>query len=100
MITLSQTLSSILPILVGISAGLCYGGSFILQQKNLLFDSKNLLDRLPQLVFFLIRIGILFYAGSYLLRSALIPSILGSIAFFGMFWLVILMTRFRFHERI
>ncbi len=88
------------PVLVGAGAGIAYGCSFVLQQKPIFFARIKPPQRIQQIGFFLARILILFCAGQYLLRSAMIPSILGSIAFFSMFWLVILVVRAQTYERI
>ncbi len=90
----------IVPVLIGAVAGIAYGCSFILQQRTIFFTHIKPTQRIQQIGFFLARILILFCAGHYLLRSAMIPSILGSIAFFSMFWLVILVVRAQTYERI
>ena len=90
----------IVPVLIGIGAGLAYGCFFALQQKTIFFANIKSTQRFQQIGFFLARILLLIGAGYYLLRSSMIPSILGSIAFFSMFWLVILVLRAQTYERI
>lgn len=89
---------SLFPTLIGCTAGLLYGCSFILQHKGM-FQQVALYHRAQSIAFFLLRIGILFIVGNYLLQTPLIPSILGSIGFFCMFWLIILQVKAKFHER-
>ena len=86
-------------VLISACAGIVYGCSFVLQQRGILSTSTLAPSRLQQFVFFLARILTLVLTGYYLLRSPMIPSILGSITFFSMFWLVILAVRTRAYER-
>lgn len=81
-------------------AGIVYGCSFVLQQRSIFSATNASIHRLQQIGFFLARIIVLCLTGQYLLRSTLIPSILGSITFFSMFWLVILAVRAQTYERI
>jgi hypothetical protein len=90
----------IVPVLIGAVAGIAYGCFFVLQQRTIFFARIHPTQRTQQIGFFLARILILLCAGRYLLRSAMIPSILGTIAFFSMFWLVILVIRAQTYERI
>lgn len=87
--------------LIGVTAlaGLLYGFIFLLQQKNL-FSSSAYSNRLQQIGYFILRLVLLVFIGHYLLRSAFIPSILGTITFFGMFWLMVIMIKARIYERI
>lgn len=89
--------SSFIPILISCAAGLIYGLSFLLQHKTLLMGTGQ--HRANNVAFFLIRIGILFMIGNYLLQMPLIPSILGSIGFFCMFWLIILSVKAKPYEQ-
>ncbi len=91
-------LHSFFPILVSCGAGLLYGCSFLLQHKSIIIN-VDYNNRAQSIAYFLIRIGILFMIGKYLLQIPLIPSILGSIGFFCMFWLIILQVKAKPHER-
>lgn len=86
-------------VLISACAGIVYGCSFVLQQRGILSTSALQPSRLQQIGFFLARILILGVTGQYLLRSPMIPSILGSITFFSMFWLVLLAVRTQTYER-
>lgn len=84
---------------IGGIAGLLYGGSFLLQHKEIVQTiPRN--SRAQTIAFFICRIGILFFLGKYLLRAALIVSIMTLISFFGMFWLTILYVKAKSYERI
>ncbi len=89
---------SFIPILVSCGAGVLYGGSFLLQHKSLV-TTVGIHTRAQNIAYFCIRIGILFILGKYLLQIPLIPSILGSIGFFCMFWLIVLQVKAKPHER-
>lgn len=86
------------PILVGALSGIAYGCSFLIQQRGILFYKKQFTNRLINGACFVLRIMILVYAGCYLLHSPLLPSILGSIAFFVLFWLMVLNAKASLHE--
>jgi hypothetical protein len=88
------------PIVMSACAGLIYGCSFVLQQRGFLFKNGVATHPAEQALFFLLRIFILFSIGRYLLRSAGIPSILGTLTFFSMFWLVILLVKAHKYERV
>ncbi len=90
----------ITPLIIGACSGILYGCSFLFQQRGIFFAQTTSRSRIQQLVFFLVRILILIGTGHYLLRSAVIPSILSSIAFFGMFWFVIIVVKAQLYERI
>lgn len=92
-------LEHVAPIFIGLISGLAYGSSFFLQHKGI-FSATTSQNKVGQIGFFCIRIAIIFLAGQYVLRSALIPSILGSMAFFSMFWIVILTIKAQLYERI
>lgn len=93
MVLITSWLSYLSPVLVGGVAGLLYGYSFLLQQRRAFGGDHSLSGRLSKVGFFLFRIVILFYAVKYLLRSELIPSILGIIVFMVIFWLIILRVK-------
>jgi hypothetical protein len=86
------------PILVGCSTGFAYGLSFIWQHKGL-FGIKAIQNRAQMIAFFFIRIGLLLYAGNYMLQAPLIPSILGSMGFLIVFWLIIMQVKANLYER-
>ena len=88
------------PIGVGLVAGLLYGVLFLLQQSPWFDTMRSRVGRTSRLVFFVMRIVILFYTARYLLRSELIPSILGAMVFIVVFWLLILSVKVFFHEWI
>ncbi len=90
----------IAPIFLSACAGIVYGCSFVLQQRGILFAHSKNVHPAQQFAFFLTRICILLVTGHYLLRSPMIPSILSTIAFFSMFWLIILVIRAQKNERI
>ena len=87
------------PIAVCIVSGLLYGYSFLLQQQSWVSGGYSLRGRLVQISFFISRIVILFGMAKYLLRSEVIPSILGVIVFIALFWLVILRVKVSYNER-
>ncbi len=89
-----------IPVLIGAATGLAYGCLFMLQQRTIFFAGIKPPQRIQQIGFFLARILLLLCAGYYLLHSSMIPSILGSITFFSMFWSVILVVRTQTYERI
>lgn len=89
---------SFTPILISCATGLLYGISFLLQHKTLLMVKVGQ-NRANTIAFFLVRIGILYMLGNYLLQMPLIPSILGSIGFFCMFWLIILSVKAKPYEQ-
>ena len=60
----------------------------------------TIMGRLSRIGFFIIRMLILFGMAKYLLRSELIPSILGIILFVVIFWLVILRVKVFNHDWI
>lgn len=90
----------ITPLIIGACGGMVYGCSFLFQQRGIFFADNSRRSHMQQLIFFLVRMIILISIGQYLLRSAIIPSILSSIAFFGMFWFVIIVVKAQLYERI
>ncbi len=88
------------PIGVGLVAGLLYGVLFLLQQSSWVDAMRYRVGRMSRLVFFIMRVVILFYTARYLLRSELIPSILGAMVFIVVFWLEILIVKGFLHEWI
>ena len=88
------------PIGVGLVAGLIYSGLFLLQQSTWVGDMRSRVGMMSRLLFFIMRIAILLYIARYLLRSELIPSILGAMVFIIVFWLVILSVKVFLHEWI
>lgn len=87
------------PILVAAIAGLLYGYSFLLQHHSWMRGGYTLRGRVISVSFFVARFTILLGAIKYLLRSALIPSILGVVLFIAIFWLVIMRVKVTNHER-
>ncbi len=87
------------PIALCTIAGLLYGYSFLLQQQSWVSGGYTLRGRLVQISFFIARIVILFGTAKYLLRSELIPSILGIVVFIALFWQVILRVKVSHNER-
>ncbi len=85
---------------MGGGAGILYGYSFILQHKGIAFGISAQNNWKHSVAFFFMRVGILFFIGRYLLQTPLIPSILGSIGFFSMFWLIILQVKAKSHEQV
>lgn len=81
-------------------AGLVYGCSFVLQQRSIFNPTHATTHRIKHISFFLARILVLCFTGRYLLRSAVIPSILGAITFFSMFWVILLAVRAYAYERV
>ncbi len=96
---MSFIIQNVAPIFVGLISGIAYGSSFLLQHRGI-FSATPLRNTVRRIGFFGARIAIIFLAGQYLLRSALIPSILGSMAFFSMFWIMVLTVRAHLYERI
>ena len=89
----------LLPIVVSAISGLLYGYSFLLQQQSWLSSGYTLRGRIVQVSFFIARILILFGMAKYLLRSEVIPSILGVIVFIVLFWQVVLGAKGSPNER-
>lgn len=87
------------PLIVALVSGAAYAFSFLLQHRAILSPSSKH-TRAQQIGFFAIRIVINALLLSYLLRLALIPSILGFILFCGTFWVVLLLTKARINEWI
>ncbi len=87
-------LSSIVPMLIGIGAGILYGYSFVIQQRSMFFQS----NQTRAASFFIVRILIMSFVGSYLLRSPVIPSILGVLGFVVIFWSVLLIKKANLYE--
>jgi len=88
-------LNHFIPLLVGISSGLIYGYSFVLQQRSIFFHA----NKMRAISLFALRILLLCMVGSYLLRSPVIPSILVAVGFAIFFWSVILMQKAKLDER-
>ena len=87
------------PSAVCVVSGLLYGYSFLLQQQNWVSGGYSFRGRMVQISFFISRIIILLGTGKYLLRSEVIPSILGVVVFVALFWLVILRAKVSHNER-
>ncbi len=87
-------------LFISASAGLVYGCSFVLQQRSIFNPTHAAAQRIKQIGFFLTRIVVLCFTGRYLLRSTIIPSILGAITFFSMFWVILLAVRAYAYERV
>lgn len=95
-------MSVVVPISVGLVAGLCYGYLMALQQR-VWFGVLRwglFLSRVGTVFFIAVRIGILWITAYYLLRQASIPSILGAVAFLATFLFSVLRIRVSLHERI
>ena len=86
--------NSIIPVAIGIGAGLIYGYSFVMQQRSIFFHEHKSYAN----VFLMARIIIISLLGSYLLRSPLIPSILGLVGFIVIFWTIILIQKASLYE--
>lgn len=84
----------ILPVITGIIAGLFYGYSFVLQQRSIFFYA----NQTRATAFFIARVIIMVIAGSYLLQSPKIPSILGLLGFTIVFWAILLTTKAKLYE--
>lgn len=87
-------------VLICLSAGLVYGCSFVLQQRSIFSPTHGITNHMKPIAFFLVRILALCCTGYYLLRTPTFLSILGSITFFVMFWLVLLVVRAQSYERV
>ena len=87
------------PVFISSILGFIYGCTFLLQHKKTLF-AKTHNTRAHGIAFFIIRIGILFGVGNYLLRTPLIPSIISIISFFAVFWVIIFQAKAKVYEQI
>src|SRR3989344_3794554 len=87
-----------LPLLSGCAAGSIYGVLFLLQHRQLVFQQTIVIHKAQSFAFFLGRILMLWILGTYLLHSQLIVSILATVGFISIFWLVLLLKA-RSHER-
>ena len=87
------------PIAVCVVSGLLYGYSFLLQQQSWVSGGYTLRGRIVSVSFFVARLVILLGTMKYLLRSEVIPSILGAVVFIALFWQVILRAKVSHNER-
>lgn len=90
-------MSSLINILFGSSTGLIYGLSFVIHQRRVFGIALSQRIRNSSYLFSLLRTGILFLFGYYLLHLSAIDSILVVVSFVMAFWLVVLNKKAFFH---